>query len=72
MMIQIYFILNIGLIILSVAQLVTTVIFFSALDKSRIKWDNSRNLNIISKIQNADFRQKMEAWILFMSVLVIV
>ena len=26
------------------AQLVTTVIFFSAPDKSRIKWDNSRNL----------------------------
>ena len=28
---------------LSVAQLVTTVIFFSAWDKSRVKWDNSRN-----------------------------
>ena len=27
---------------LSVAQLVTTVIFFSAWDKSRVKWDNSR------------------------------
>ena len=31
-------------VILSVAQLVTTVIFFSAGDKSRVKWDNSRNL----------------------------
>ena len=30
-------------VILSVAQLVTTVIFFSARDKSRVKWDNSRN-----------------------------
>ena len=30
-------------VILSVAQLVTTVIFFSAWDKSRVKWDNSRN-----------------------------
>ena len=30
-------------VILSVAQLVTTVIVFSAWDKSRIKWDNSRN-----------------------------
>ena len=29
--------------ILSVAQLVTTVIFFSAWDKSRVKWDHSRN-----------------------------
>ena len=28
---------------LSVAQLVTTVIFFSAWDKSRVKWDSSRN-----------------------------
>ena len=30
-------------VILSVAQHVTTVIFFSAGDKSRVKWDNSRN-----------------------------
>ena len=30
-------------VILSVAQLVTMVMFFSALDKSRVKWDNSRN-----------------------------
>ena len=30
-------------VILSVAQLVTTVIFFSTWDKSRIKWDNSWN-----------------------------
>ena len=30
-------------VILSVAQLVTTVIFFSAWDKSRVKWDNSWN-----------------------------
>ena len=30
-------------VILSVAQLVTTVIFFSAWDKSRVKWDNSQN-----------------------------
>ena len=29
--------------ILSVAQLVTTIIFFSAWDKSRVKWDNSQN-----------------------------
>ena len=29
-------------VILSVAQLVTTVIFFSAFHKSRVKWDNSR------------------------------
>ena len=29
--------------ILSVAQLVTTVIFFLAWDKSHVKWDNSRN-----------------------------
>ena len=28
-------------VILSVAQLVTTVIFFSASDKSHVKWDNS-------------------------------
>ena len=32
--------LNVGL--LSVAQHVKTVIFFSACDKSRVKWDNSR------------------------------
>ena len=31
-------------VILWVAQLVTTLIFFSAWDKSRNKWDNSRNL----------------------------
>ena len=31
------------IVILSVAQLVATVIFFSAWDKSRVKWDNSRN-----------------------------
>ena len=43
MMIQIYFILNIGLIILSVAQLVTTVIFFSARDKSRVKWAKTQS-----------------------------
>ena len=30
-------------VILSVAQLVTTVIFFSAWDKSHVKWDNSQN-----------------------------
>ena len=30
-------------VILLVAQLVTTVIFFSAWDKSLVKWDNSRN-----------------------------
>ena len=30
-------------VILSVAQLVTTVIFFPAWDKSRVKWDNSQN-----------------------------
>ena len=30
-------------VILSVAQLVTKVIFFSTWDKSRVKWDNSRN-----------------------------
>ena len=30
-------------VILSVAQLVTTVVFFSAWDKSRVKWNNSRN-----------------------------
>ena len=30
-------------VIFSVAQLVATVIFFSAWDKSRVKWDNSRN-----------------------------
>ena len=30
-------------VILSVVQLVTTFIFFSAWDKSRVKWDNSRN-----------------------------
>ena len=30
-------------VILSVTQLVTTVIFFSVSDKSRVKWDNSRN-----------------------------
>ena len=29
-------------VILSVAQFVTTVIFFSALNKLRVKWDNSR------------------------------
>jgi hypothetical protein len=34
-------------VILSVAQLVTTVIFFSAWGKSRVKWDNSRNSKII-------------------------
>ena len=33
-------------VILSVAQLVTTVIFFSAWDKSRVKWDNSPILKI--------------------------
>ena len=30
-------------VILSVAQLVTTVTFFSAWDKLRVKWDSSRN-----------------------------
>ena len=30
-------------VILSVAQLVRTFIFFSAWDKSRVKWDNSQN-----------------------------
>ena len=30
-------------VILSVAQLVTTVIFFSTWDKSHVKWDNSQN-----------------------------
>ena len=30
-------------VILSVAQLVTTVIFISAWDKSSVKWDNSQN-----------------------------
>ena len=30
-------------VILSVVQLVTTFIFFSAWDRSRIKWDNSQN-----------------------------
>ena len=30
-------------VIVSVAQLVTPVIFFSAWDKSRVKWDNSWN-----------------------------
>ena len=30
-------------VILSVAQLVTAVIFFSAEDKSRVRWDNYRN-----------------------------
>ena len=30
-------------VILSVAQLETAVIFFSAWDKSHVKWDNSRN-----------------------------
>ena len=30
-------------VILSVAQLLTTVIVFSAWDKSRVKWDNSQN-----------------------------
>ena len=30
-------------VILSVAQLVTTVIFFPACDKSHVKWDNSQN-----------------------------
>ena len=31
-------------VILSVAHLVTSFIIFSAWDKSRVKWDNSRNL----------------------------
>ena len=31
------------LVILSVAHLVTTVIFFSAWDKSRVKWEHSQN-----------------------------
>ena len=31
-------------VILSVAQLVTTVIFFSACDKSHVKWNNSQKL----------------------------
>ena len=31
------------IVILSVTQLVTTVFFFSAWDKLRVKWDNSRN-----------------------------
>ena len=30
-------------VILSVAQLVTTVIYFSAWDKSHVKWDSSKN-----------------------------
>ena len=35
----------ISLKIMSVAQLVTTFIFFSACDKSHVKWDNTQESN---------------------------
>ena len=43
-------------VILSVAQLVTTVIFFSTWDKPHFKWDNSQN-----------WAQKMRNYFLFTS-----
>ena len=40
------------IVILSVAQLVTTIIFFPAWDKSHIEWDNSQNSTQNSENEN--------------------
>ena len=55
-------------VILSVAQLVTTVIFFSSWDKSRVKWDNVQNSTQKMRTLSSGFLQhpvKMPTFVFF-------
>ena len=57
---------------LSIAQLVTTVIFFSAWEKSRVKWDNSRNstqkTRTLHKLNRAMAGNDTSFWIGFVCI----